>query len=292
MKRSAENKRGFTLVELLVVIGIIAILISVLLPVLGSARKTANKVKCASQLREIGNALKLYQNEYKGYWPIVQHQSDPTFPPSDNGMKSPVARNDYWYMFLLKYFTNRAYTNTSGKRLVDFMNTPLFGCPSVDKTDFDASTSSAEFNSGYGMGPYALYGKRTFLGVNSGPAPGYSLQGQHWAFCASSNNTQGKYFKMTQWVGGAEKAIITDSRSWFNETRSVANLAGVVHPNPEAAHVGYDGAASHQLDRWRHSKRRGGKQPYSMNFLFCDGHGHEVTSIEEAFTAIRGHFPQ
>ena len=291
--RTTHQRRGFgfTLVELLVVIGIIALLVAILLPVLSGARRTANKVKCQSQLREIGNGLKFYQGEYKGCWPVVQHQSDTTYPPENPSMQSNPARNDYWYMFLLKYFTNRAYTNTSGKRLLDFQNTPLFGCPAVDKPDFDASTSSAEFNSGYGMGPYALYGRNTFLGVNSGPAPGYALQGQHWAFCSSSNNTHGSYFKMTQWVNPGEKVIIADCRSWFMETRSVASLAGITHPNPETAAIGYDGAASHQFDRWRHSKRRGGKNPVSMNMLFCDGHVGEITDITEAFKAVRGHFP-
>ena len=69
MQRRDSSHTAFTLVELLVVIGIIALLISVLLPALAKSKEAANQVKCLSNMKQISIAIIAYANENKGVMP-------------------------------------------------------------------------------------------------------------------------------------------------------------------------------------------------------------------------------
>src|ERR1700722_2983650 len=78
------KRSAFTLVELLVVIGIIALLISVLLPVLGRARAVANDTLCESNLRQVTLAMMMYGGDFHGLLPPA------LYPPSSLNPASQI----------------------------------------------------------------------------------------------------------------------------------------------------------------------------------------------------------
>jgi prepilin-type N-terminal cleavage/methylation domain-containing protein/prepilin-type processing-associated H-X9-DG protein len=83
-----KRSRGFTLVELLVVIGIIALLISLLLPALNKAQAASRQIQCASNLRTLGQAAFIYASEYHGNYPPI-FEGDTSLIPGFDGVHWP-----------------------------------------------------------------------------------------------------------------------------------------------------------------------------------------------------------
>lgn len=127
MKRPAQGQKGFTLVELLTVIVIIAILIALLFPVLGRAQEKGNRTKCLSNLRQWGTAMTTYLSEHGGVF------------PKEGAAGAVLVRGEgeAWFNVLAPYvgelsISNRLATRQPMPRPKD---NSLYTCPAVTMKD-------------------------------------------------------------------------------------------------------------------------------------------------------------
>jgi prepilin-type N-terminal cleavage/methylation domain-containing protein/prepilin-type processing-associated H-X9-DG protein len=145
--RGEGTRKGFTLVELLVVIGIIALLISILLPSLSAARKQANMVKCASNMRQIGVAALMYANDNRGWIPRDYNQDG-----SNNDKNGQYSTGQYLFAeqfgrYLLNDFEavghkvtmNDGGSNPATNRDIllkpQFARIDVYQCPALDNPE-------------------------------------------------------------------------------------------------------------------------------------------------------------
>jgi prepilin-type N-terminal cleavage/methylation domain-containing protein len=134
-----QRKRpAFTLVELLVVIGIIAILIALLLPALNRARQQSNTIACQSNMRQIYNCMILYETDYGGWCMPCYYQ-----------LPSPsTVEVDWWMAPLLGQELYKSNVDLSNDNLMNVNNLILeqgiLRCPSQDhSSDPNAAAQSA-----------------------------------------------------------------------------------------------------------------------------------------------------
>jgi prepilin-type processing-associated H-X9-DG protein/prepilin-type N-terminal cleavage/methylation domain-containing protein len=166
MQRDSTVRRqapeGFTLVELLVVIGIISVLIAMLLPALNKARAAAQRIACASNLRQVDMAWMAYVSDFHGQLPMMRASVWGPVPPPAPGYYS----GDYFWPSMLKPYLgdNSAKETPYNYTVADWVSGKgVFECPSLPnlRNAPDGGTPVAYVAYGmnlYGIGGYPFYG--------------------------------------------------------------------------------------------------------------------------------------
>jgi len=254
MRRSCCGRRvGFTLVELLVVIGITAVLIAVLLPTLQAANRAARLLQCANNLRQIGHAIHIYTGEQGSVLPYAAI----AITPSGGGL-----HEDKWVMSwddLINKQLGGSLNEDEKERAFAYKPMPILKCPADDVAPIYIAKgvqkrSYSMLRSGFC--PPDEYG-RTFRGV----AAQFSVD--DIAFLAYSRPQY--RVKLTHVRRAAETLMVVERFDPWN-AQGFDHASWIDRPAEQSltVHFSTDQLLPSEAQRTPHGKR--------WNYLFVDGH--------------------
>lgn len=161
MPTHTPKPRAFTLIELLVSISIIALLIGLAVPALGSARETSRRVKCLANLRSFGQAFATYLNDSKSVLPEVRPLQDAGGTDQDKSLLDVMAN----YLSVNMPVRERpGDANSPFTQVAD-----VFKCP-ADRAGLDAQTNFEPVWRSFGTS-YDYFAGRLMLGAELGTVP-------------------------------------------------------------------------------------------------------------------------
>jgi len=230
---------GFTLVELLVVIGIIALLTGILLPSLSRARQVARDTLCMSNMRQVTMALMIYSNQYRG-----------DFPPAEDEYSGTPWQVEVWQNVMHTPFS---LSDPTGGGTYAYLEKTPFECPTADLAKYiwsatppnnDGYDHSNHLHNGYALN-IDLPGT---LGQNSWNAPAQLETPQIW-----------ESKKLTAVRQASEALLLTDADGYYVEYYDRGDTLYYMDPGIT------DGAGMH------HAFGRHGRWKDAWNLAYCDG---------------------
>ena len=265
--------RGFTLVELLVVIGIIALLIAILMPALASARQQAKSVTSLSNLRQLGIGLVQYRVENKGLYPVAAYN------PLPDRARFRWADAIYPYMRNTEVYMSPQLDPVERTR----MDKPFNHTTTNTSPTSAAFLPTTIFYGGYGYNWQYLGNGRQPLGPDGRPVPIFQAregaQIRKAAQTIAIADTNGSKDGTAHWTNHGVYVIDPPLQSYHLGSRG----SRFASPNPADANnysyrggFGGDLAAGTPGDVTRRStpaERNKGR----VNVVFCDGHAEALT---------------